>query len=96
MKNTNLATDTRALILERLPLFLHEHHHSQTQVSYKWLNEDGHFMVRTFGRIIVTKTLKCSDVSLSRDLEASAVAERLSNGRIQLLLAANSQVDMYE
>lgn len=39
------AQDTRALVLERLPLFLHEHTHMKTLIKPEWLAQDAHFQV---------------------------------------------------
>ena len=90
------AAETRALILERLPLFLHEHTHTKTKVSYTWLNNDKNFVVKTFGKLTVTKTLLFGEKLASRSQDASAVARRLARGPIELWLAGNDQVDMYE
>ncbi|RPD65851.1 hypothetical protein L226DRAFT_529987 [Lentinus tigrinus ALCF2SS1-7] len=90
------AAETRALILERLPLFLHEHTHTKTRVSYSWLNEEKNFIVKTFGKLTVTKTLLFGDKRASKSQDASAVARRLNRGPIELWLAGNDQVDMYE
>lgn len=90
------AAETRALILERLPLFLHEHTHTKTSVSYSWLNNDKHFIVKTFGKLTVTKTLAFDGKVSSKSQDASAVARRQGRGPIELWLAGNDQVDMYE
>ncbi|KAI1790758.1 hypothetical protein LXA43DRAFT_921512 [Ganoderma leucocontextum] len=90
------AAETRALILERLPLFLHEHTHTKTCVSYSWLNNDMHFIVKTFGKLTVTRTLAFDRKIASKSQDASAVARRQGRGPIELWLAGNDQVDMYE
>ncbi|KAJ6607773.1 hypothetical protein B0H10DRAFT_2070382 [Mycena sp. CBHHK59/15] len=96
IKDSQTAAEIRALILERLPLFLHEHTHARTRVSFNWLNSDAHFIVTSFGKLAVTKTLNFGDLRKSRTQEASAVAKRIGSGPIQLWLAGNAQVDMYE
>jgi hypothetical protein len=96
IKKSKKAEDTRRLILHRLPLFLHEHTHSQTRVSYKWLSTDDNFVVRTFGKISVTKSLSFGDTRLSRSEDTSAVGKRVGHGPIQLWLAENCQVELYE
>ncbi|KAJ7039263.1 hypothetical protein C8F04DRAFT_1087709 [Mycena alexandri] len=96
VKDSRAAAEIRALILERLPLFLHEHTHAKTRVSYNWLNTEAHFVVTSFGKLSVTKTLLFGDLRKSRTQEASAVAKRVGSGPIQLWLAQNAQVDMYE
>ncbi|KAJ7874669.1 hypothetical protein B0H14DRAFT_2717085 [Mycena olivaceomarginata] len=95
-KDRRTAADIRALILERLPLFLHEHTHAKTRVTYSWLNHEAHFIVTSFGKLSVTKTLNFGDLRTSRTQEASAVAKRTGSGPIHLWLAGNAQVDMYE
>ncbi|THU91523.1 hypothetical protein K435DRAFT_759191 [Dendrothele bispora CBS 962.96] len=86
----------RDLILERLPLFLHEYTHAKTKVSFNWLNGDGNFVVKTFGKLTVTKSLFYGDLRLTKSQDASAVAKRFGYGPIQLWLAENVQQDMYE
>lgn len=96
IKDHKSASDTRALILERLPLFLHEHTHAKTRVSYTWLNNPANFIVKTYGKISVTKRLIFGTTKLEETQETSAVAKRFSYGPVQLWIAGNSQVDMYE
>ncbi|KAJ7078918.1 hypothetical protein B0H15DRAFT_859732 [Mycena belliarum] len=96
IKDSRTAAEIRALILERLPLFLHEHTHARTRVTSNWLNSEAHFIVTCFGKLSVTKTLVLGELRKSRTQEASAVAKRIGAGPIQLWLAGNAQVDMYE
>ena len=84
------------MILERLPLFLHEHPQSLTEVSLNWLNKEKIFIIKVFGKLLVTKSLHHGDTCDSRSHEASAVAKREGNGPIELWLAGNKQVNMYE
>ncbi|KDQ54066.1 hypothetical protein JAAARDRAFT_409896 [Jaapia argillacea MUCL 33604] len=94
---SRIASETRSLILQRLPLFLHEHTHEKPQVSYGWLNTGNNFRVKTFGKLTVTKSIKYEGKQLSQVREASAVARKDEyGGPIQLWLAGNAQVDMYE
>ena len=93
---SKIGPDTRHLILERLPLFLHEHPQSRTKVSFNWLNEEKNFIVKVFGKLLVTKSLHLGDIRNSEKHEASAVAKREGRGPIELWLAGNTQVDMYE
>ncbi|KAI0822620.1 hypothetical protein BC628DRAFT_1388241 [Trametes gibbosa] len=90
------AADVRTLILERLPLFLHEHTHTKTRVSHSWLNNEKNFVVKTFGKLIVTKTLQFGGDRASKSQDASAVARRIGRGPIELWLAGHDAVDMYE
>jgi hypothetical protein len=82
--------------LERLPLFLHEHPLSRTKVPFNWLNEEKNFVVKVFGKLLVTKSLHHGDIRYAETHEASAVAKREGRGPIELWLAGNTQVDMYE
>lgn len=95
-KNSRKALETRSLILERLPLFLHEHTHARTRISYSWLNNERNFIVRTFGKLVVIKSLNFGNLRSSQSQDASAVAKREGKGPIELWLAGNDQVDMYE
>ncbi|KAK7057384.1 hypothetical protein R3P38DRAFT_2840641 [Favolaschia claudopus] len=95
-KDQRLAAETRRLILERLPLFLHEHTHARPRVSLNWLNQNTNFIVTSFNKLSVTKILNFGDVRTTNSQEASAVATRIKSGPINLWLAGNAQVDMYE
>jgi len=90
------AQEVRHLILERLPLFLHEHTHATTRVPFSWLNNERNFVVRTFGKVTVTRSLNFAGAKSSKSIETSAIARRERRGAIQLWLAGNAQVDMYE
>ncbi len=52
---STIGADVGHLILERLPLFLHEHPQSGITVSLNWLNKEKNFIVRVFGKLLVTK-----------------------------------------
>ena len=91
-----MAHEVRSLILERLPLFLHEHTHAATRVPFSWLNNEKNFIVRTFGKVTVKRSLNFSGAKSSKSIETSAIARREGKGAIQLWLAGNAQVDMYE
>ncbi len=93
---SKIGAEVRHLILERLPLFLHEHPQSGIEVSSNWLNKEKNLIVRVFGKLLVTKSLQHEDIRDSRSYEASAVAKREGNGPIELWLAENKQVNMYE
>ncbi|KAK0461397.1 uncharacterized protein EV420DRAFT_1669612 [Desarmillaria tabescens] len=93
VSNSKIAAETRNLILERLPLFLHEHTHSKTKFTLTWLTSPEHFVVQMFGKLSITKKLRFGDAP-SRSLDALAYAV-YENNRIMLFLAGNAQVDMY-
>ncbi|KAI0077558.1 hypothetical protein K474DRAFT_1750473 [Panus rudis PR-1116 ss-1] len=90
------AKEIRSLILERLPLFLHEHPHARTKVPFSWLNNDSNFVVKTYGKITVIKTLSFGQINASKNHDASAVATQEGRGPIQLWLAGNDTIDLYE
>lgn len=92
------AAETQKLVLERLPLFLYEHTHSKTKVTMNWLSTPGNFVVKTFGKITVSRHLNFGDLRLSKGQEVSAISRRTAAGYgpIQLWVAGNTQVDMYE
>ncbi|KAI0083802.1 hypothetical protein BDY19DRAFT_975723 [Irpex rosettiformis] len=96
IKSTRKAEELRSRILERLPLFLHEHTHAPTRVPFAWLNADRNFIVRVFGSVTVKKSLTYGDLRLQEKQDASAVALREGRGPIQLFLAGNVSVDMFE
>ena len=90
------AQEVRSLILERLPLFLHEHTYVVPRVSFLWLNDEENFIVRTFRKLEVTRSIDFAGVKLSKSIEASAISKQEGRGEIQLWLACDMQVDMYE
>ncbi|KAF9051010.1 hypothetical protein BDZ89DRAFT_1098552 [Hymenopellis radicata] len=94
--NSKTAIETRHLVLERLPLFLHEHTHAKTKISFNWLNSKDHFVVKTFGKLTVTKSLTVGQTHLEHALEASAFSPPFDGHSVKLYLAGNSQLDMYE
>ena len=96
LQDSKTASEIRSLILERLPLFLHEHTHTRTRVSLSWLSTNNNFIIKTFGKLLVVKTLKFGELNLSKKEESTAVARRVGSGPIQLWIAGNSQIDMYE
>ncbi|KAF8972951.1 hypothetical protein BDZ97DRAFT_1778504 [Flammula alnicola] len=96
LHDSKAAMETRSLILERLPLFLHEHNHARTRVSFSWLSTNQNFAVKAFGKLGVIKYLHYGQLNLSRKQDASAVARRIGSGPIEVWIAGNSQIDMYE
>ncbi|KAF5351976.1 hypothetical protein D9756_007388 [Leucocoprinus leucothites] len=96
VRNSKRASTTRSLILERLPIFLHEHNHARMKISLDWLQVEANFQVKAYGQIKVKKTLSYGKLHLERKQEASAVAKRGVSKRIELMLADNAEIDMYE
>ena len=96
ISNSKRSTYIRSLILERLPIFLHEHNHAKMKVSLDWLQIESNFQVKVYGQIKVKKTLSYGKLRLERKQEASAVAQRGPAQCIELMLADNAEVDFYE
>ncbi|KAG9078227.1 hypothetical protein FS749_009799, partial [Ceratobasidium sp. UAMH 11750] len=95
-KNTKRAQDMHALVLERLPLFLHEHTHMRCLIKPEWLAEGDHFQVFTVNKLQLTRNLSYGR-GFSATQEASAAAKREgARGTVVLWLAENSQTDLYE
>jgi len=92
---SKIGAQTRHLIVERLPLFLHEYPQSHSEVPLNWLNKEKNFIIKVFGKLLVTKSLQHGDICDSRSHEAFTVAKRDGNGLIKLWLAGN-EVNMYE
>lgn len=96
LRDTRKAAEIRSRILERLPLFLHEHTHAPTRVPFSWLNTEKNFVVRVFGTLTVKKALTYGEIRLVEKQDASAVAMKEGREPIQLWLASNVAVDMFE
>ncbi|KAF9264248.1 hypothetical protein L218DRAFT_958669 [Marasmius fiardii PR-910] len=96
IRHSKQATEIRNLILERLPLFLHEHTHARTRHTYSWLKTGNNFVVKSFGKVSITKSLNYGDIRLSKTQEASAVSHKAGGGSLELWLAGHTQIDMYE
>jgi len=95
--NSKRGSDLRALILERLPLFLHEHTHAKLQIQSQWLNSPANFMVRAFNKLEVTKSLRFNTISDSRRQDAYSVAIRKSKSApLELWIADNQKADYFE
>ena len=88
-----LSVPTRSLILERLTLFLNDNTHTvQANLPSHWFDNETNFVVRTFKRIVVVKTLVVgqagdtvpapdrwrpgNETTVRKQQEASAVAFR--------------------
>ncbi|CCM02906.1 uncharacterized protein FIBRA_05020 [Fibroporia radiculosa] len=94
IKESRKAAEVRSLVLERLPLFLHEQPHTRRRITFDWLNDDRNFIVKMFGKLMVVKSLQFDGKPLRRTQESSAVAKRVGRGPIELWLAGRDQVDI--
>jgi Protein of unknown function (DUF3684) len=91
-----VATKTRDLILERLPLFLRECSQSRIKIPFDWLNNEKNFVVTVFGKLSINRTLHHGDIRCCESQGAFVVADRQGRGPIELWLAENTEVHMYE
>ncbi|KIL68939.1 hypothetical protein M378DRAFT_21839 [Amanita muscaria Koide BX008] len=96
LETATLTNKIRSLILERLPLFLHERSASQLKLSFYSLSSDKSFVVKTFRGLYITKSLVLGSLRLSQKQDASAVAFRVPNGTACLWLSNIADLDMYE
>lgn len=92
--DSNTARSVRSLVLERLPLFL-QHHSGVTDLT-AWLNDKGNFIVRAFGKLSATRSIDFAGAKISISIDPSAVADRQGEGGVELWLATNVEVDMYD
>jgi len=90
------AQEVRSLILERLPLFLHRNTYVVPQVSLAWLDNERNFVVQTFRKVTVIRSINFAGARLSKSIEASAISRKGAKEEIQLWLACDMEVDMYE
>ncbi|KAG8883551.1 hypothetical protein FRB97_006398 [Tulasnella sp. 331] len=96
---SRLATETRALILQRFPLFLHERN-APCRFRPDWLATGNNFQVRGCGKLNLVRTLNFGGKRLTKVQEASAAAELAtrfgSSGPLSLFISTQDKLDMYE
>jgi hypothetical protein len=91
-----LSTTIRRLVLERLPLFLHERNASQLRFPFQWLNSEKNFVVKTFRGLSITKSFVLGSTRRFQKQDASAIAYRSTAGPVFLNLSKTTDLDMYE
>jgi hypothetical protein len=96
LPNSKIGTEIRDLILDRLPLFLHNQSSSRTKLSSDWLNNKNNFIVKVFEKISVTKSLYHGDIHESTSYDTSVIAKREGSGPIELLLSGNKELKIHE
>ena len=96
LPDSKIAAEIRLLILDRLPLFLHNQTSSRTKLSFDWLNNKNNFIMKVFEKISVTKSLYHGDIHESTSYDISVIAKREGSGPIELLLAENIQLKRHE
>jgi hypothetical protein len=95
IQDTKTCTEVRTLILQRLPLFLHEDTHTQLQVPVS-LSSTGNFKVKVCERLLVSKTLTIGNDQTMRNQDVWAATKCEEGGRIELWLSGNAEPDVYE
>lgn len=96
IKDSQFAEQTRRLVLERLPLFLHERTLAKTAVTYAWLNDPDHFLVAEVEKLKLTRTLQFGQSKMVKSQEASATADRKGMGAVRLWICNYTQLDLFE
>lgn len=91
-----LSAKIRTLVLERLPLFLHERNDTQLKFSFQWLNSEKNFVVKTFRGLLITKSFVLGSTRRTQKQDASAIAYRSTAGPVFLRLSNTTDLDMYE
>ena len=94
--SSEIARKVRSLVLERLPLFLHENTHQTTLFSFKWLNNDENFIVQSAEKVTITRSIDFAGAKLSISDGVSAIAMREDEGSVELWVADDAEADMYD
>ncbi|KAG8924329.1 hypothetical protein FRC02_010499 [Tulasnella sp. 418] len=95
---SNIASKARNLIIERLPLFLHESN-MQVRVNPAWIAVKDNFAVRVCARLSLNRTLNFHNnfVFKRQDVSAEAIiAQWRGRIRLVLLLKQHNELDVYE
>lgn len=95
-KNAKLASTTRTLVLERLPLFLYEQRAPAKSFKFDWFSQDDNFQVKTVGKLDIISTLVLDGNKVTKTRAFSASAQRNGRGPVILYLAENTKLDLYE
>ena len=67
-----------------------------SKVPVVWMNDERNFVVQVFKKVEVIRNTSFAGANLSKSIEASAIASQEGEGKIQLSLACDVPVDMYE
>ncbi|EJD52006.1 hypothetical protein AURDEDRAFT_181569 [Auricularia subglabra TFB-10046 SS5] len=93
----------RKVILERLPLFLHDMRSTSRSLvlSWEWISKAGNFQIRVYPRIARHMTFQRGSAHKVESQEVSACAKHLPgstlrSGPLMLSLSGSMQIDMYE
>ncbi|KAF8318815.1 uncharacterized protein EI90DRAFT_2978708 [Cantharellus anzutake] len=90
------AQEIRNLVLERLPLFLHDQKGPSLVIKFDWLKQSLNFQVEPVRLLKIKGTLSLSGSAYQKVRTASAGAKRPKNGPVILYLADNVELDYYE
>ncbi|KAF8497462.1 hypothetical protein F5888DRAFT_1829389 [Russula emetica] len=92
LPNSKIAAEIKDLILDRLPLFLHNQSSSRTKLSSAWLNNEKNLIVKVLKKNSVTRSLHHGNIHESTRYDISAIAKQEGSGPIELLLAGDGQI----
>ncbi|KZT61430.1 hypothetical protein CALCODRAFT_9895 [Calocera cornea HHB12733] len=95
------AEKTRTLILERLPLFLHEHLTSESRLKLvikpNWLDDEANFRVLSVRSLRLTRQLHWNNMRYDHSTEASAGGTRQGRtGPVTLWVSSSDSLDWFE
>ncbi|EJU01784.1 hypothetical protein DACRYDRAFT_107520 [Dacryopinax primogenitus] len=98
---SQFAQKTRALILERLPLFLHEHLASESRLKLvikpEWLENDANFRVLSVRGLRLTRQLQWNNMRYDHTTEASAGGNRQGrSGPVTMWVSTSDSLDWFE
>jgi hypothetical protein len=96
LPDSKIGANIRHLILDRLPLFLHNQSPSRTKLTSDWMNNKENFIVKVFEKITVIKSLHHGDTHESSSYDTSVISKREGSGPIELLLAENMPLKVHE
>ncbi|KZO98233.1 hypothetical protein CALVIDRAFT_535334 [Calocera viscosa TUFC12733] len=100
-EKSQFAAKTRDLILERLPLFLHEHLASESRLKLvikpNWLEDEGNFRVLSVRGLRLTRQLSWNNMRYDHTTEASAGGTRQGRtGPVTLWVSLSDSLDWFE
>ncbi|KAF8307878.1 hypothetical protein DL93DRAFT_2064506 [Clavulina sp. PMI_390] len=88
--NAVTAAQTRQLVIERLPLFLHDRVGKPTAFKFAWFKSDENFIVKSVKALTVQNVLKLGRQNITKNRRASAGAVWNGKGPVLLYIAPGS------
>ncbi|KAH0828805.1 hypothetical protein J3R83DRAFT_3253 [Lanmaoa asiatica] len=94
-EDTTMHSEFRALVPQRLRLFLHHYPRPQSETSVPRISSANDITVRVWDDLLVSKTLTIGNKKTTKERRVWATAQN-EQGSIQLLLSRNAKRDMYD